>query len=32
VALRVNYMDFRAFHDRLRMMDSLTPVVNTWMA
>src|SRR5947209_14541302 len=32
VALRVNYMDFRAFHDRLRMIDSLQPAVNTWMA
>jgi hypothetical protein len=32
VAMRVNYMDFRAFHDRLRMMDALTPVVNSWMA
>src|SRR3954451_23826918 len=31
VALRVNYMDFRAFHDRLRVMDSM-PVANTWMA
>ena len=32
VALRVNYMDFRAFHDRLRMIDAATPVVNSWMA
>jgi len=32
VALRVNYMDFRAFHDSLRVMDSMQPVVNTWMA
>jgi hypothetical protein len=32
VALRVNYMDFRAFHDRLRVVDSMTPVVNSWMA
>jgi hypothetical protein len=32
VALRVNYMDFRAFHDRLRAMDSMQPAVNTWMA
>jgi len=32
VAMRVNYMDFRAFHDRLRVMDAETPVVNSWMA
>ncbi len=32
VALRVNYMDFRAFHDRLRLMDAAQPVVNSWMA
>jgi hypothetical protein len=32
VALRVNYMDFRAFHDRLRVVDAMTPVVNSWMA
>lgn len=32
VALRVNYMDFRAFHDRLRVIDATQPVVNTWMA
>jgi PilZ domain len=32
VALRVNYMDFRAFHDRLRVVDSMQPAVSTWMA
>lgn len=32
VALRVNYMDFRAFHDRLRLLDSMQPVVNSYMA
>ena len=32
VALRVNYMDFRAFHDRLRVMDAIQPAVKTWMA
>jgi hypothetical protein len=33
VALRINYMDFRAFHDRLRVMEKLKqPVVNAWMA
>src|ERR1041385_4579006 len=32
VALRVNYMDFRSFHDRLRSMEALQPVANSWMA
>jgi hypothetical protein len=32
VALRVNYMDFRAFHDRLRLIDSFEPAVSTYMA
>jgi c-di-GMP-binding flagellar brake protein YcgR len=32
VALRVNYMDFRAFHDRLRLIDSMQPAVSTYMA
>jgi hypothetical protein len=32
VALRVNYMDFRAFHDRLRLIDAMQPVVNSYMA
>ena len=32
VALRVNYMDFRSFHDRLRAMEALTPVASSWMA
>jgi c-di-GMP-binding flagellar brake protein YcgR len=32
VALRVNYMDFRSFHDRLRVLETLHPVENTWMA
>jgi len=32
VALRVNYMDFRAFHDRLRAMEAMQPVANSWMA
>jgi hypothetical protein len=32
VALRVNYMDFRAFHDRLRVVEASTPVANSWMA
>ncbi len=32
VALRVNYMDFRAFHDKLRVVEAMQPVANSWMA
>jgi hypothetical protein len=32
VALQVNYMDFRSFHDRIRSMESLQPAVSSWMA
>jgi hypothetical protein len=32
VALCVNYMDFRAFHDRIRALEILQPVANSWMA
>jgi hypothetical protein len=32
VALRVNYMDFRSFHDRLRALASVRPAVTSWMA
>jgi hypothetical protein len=32
VAMRVNYMDFRSFHDRIRSLEALQPVANTWMA
>jgi hypothetical protein len=32
VALRVNYMDFRSFHDRLRAVEALTPAASSWMA
>ena len=32
VALQVNYMDFRSFHDRIRSMEALQPVANSWMA
>ena len=32
VALRVNYMDFRAFHDQLRVMQALQPMASSWMA
>lgn len=32
VALSVNYIDFRSFHDQLRSISSLQPVANSWMA
>ncbi len=32
VGLRVNYMDFRAFHDKLRVLEALQPIANSWMA
>jgi len=32
VALSVNYMDFRAFHDRIRAVETMMPVANSWMA
>jgi hypothetical protein len=32
VALQVNYMDFRSFHDRIRAMETTQPVANSWMA
>jgi hypothetical protein len=32
IALRVNYMDFRSFHDRIRAFEALRPVANSWMA
>ena len=32
VAMRINYMDFRALHDRLRSMETTQPVANSWMA
>ena len=32
VALRVNYMDFRSFHDRIRAFEALHPVAHSWMA
>ena len=32
VALRVNYIDFRSFHDQIRAVEALTPVSNSWMA
>ena len=30
VAMRVNYMDFRSFHDQLRQIESIQPIA--WMA
>ena len=32
IALRVNYMDFRSFHDRIRSVEAMQPVANSWMA
>jgi len=32
VALQVNYMDFRSFHDRIRSLEALQPLANSWMA
>jgi hypothetical protein len=32
VALRVNYMDFRSFHDRIRALEAMQPLANSWMA
>jgi PilZ domain-containing protein len=32
VAMRVNYMDFRAFHARLRSVEALKPEAQPWMA
>ena len=32
VALCVNFMDFRSFHDRIRSFEAPHPVMNAWMA
>jgi len=32
VALRVNYMDFRSFHDRMRALEAMQPVASSWIA
>ena len=32
VGLRVNYMDFRSFHDRLLALEAMPPVASRWMA
>jgi|SRR5271157_1642971 len=32
IALSVNYMDFRSFHDRIRAVEIMMPEANSWMA
>jgi hypothetical protein len=33
IALRVNYMDFQSFHDRIRAFEAMRPVASSsWMA
>ena len=32
IALRVNYMDFRSFHDRIRAFEAMRPAASSWMA
>ena len=32
IALRVNYMDFRSFHDRIRAFEAVRPAASSWMA
>lgn len=32
VALCVDYMDFRSFHDGIRAFETMHPVMNSWMA
>ena len=32
IALQVNYMDFRSFHDRIRAFEAMQPVATSWMA
>jgi hypothetical protein len=32
IALRVNYMDFRSFHDRIRAFEAMPPVASAWIA
>ena len=32
IALSVNYMDFRLFHDRIRAVEVMMPEANSWMA
>lgn len=32
VALRVNFMEFRSFHDQIRAYETSQPAVKSWMA
>ena len=32
IALSVNYMDFRLFHDRIRAYGAVPPAASSWMA
>jgi hypothetical protein len=32
VALRVNFMEFRSLHDRIRAFEAMRPVAHSWMA
>jgi hypothetical protein len=32
VAMRVNYMDFRSFHDQIRALEAMRPAANSWIA
>jgi len=32
LALRVNYMDFRSFHDRIRALEAMQPAASSWIA
>lgn len=32
VALCVNFMDFRSFHDRIRAFEAMRPLMSAWMA
>jgi hypothetical protein len=32
IALRVNYMNFRSFHDRIRAFEGIRPVASSWLA
>jgi len=32
IALSVNYMDFRSFHDRIRAVEVMMPEATSWMA
>ena len=32
VALRVNFMEFRSFHDQIRAYEATQPVAKSWMA